>query len=84
MRESEVLALLGDPTGRDGNEWGYNFMACVSPPQVGEQKIIGLGIIFSEGVVKEISYATVDATGPGPNSTPTKKRHPKSRKRASY
>jgi hypothetical protein len=88
MRASEVLALLGEPSGRVGDEWGYNFWACVSPPRVGEQKIIGLGIVFTEGVVKEIKYATIDATGPAPNSTPTqkreKKRRPKSRKRAAY
>jgi hypothetical protein len=86
MREAEVLDLLGKPTGRLANEWGYNFMACVQPPQVGEQKIIGLGLVFSEGIIKEIKYATVDATGPAPGYAPArkkeKKRSPKSRKHA--
>jgi hypothetical protein len=87
MRESEVLDLLGKPTGRLENEWGYNFMACVQPPQAGEQKIIGLGLVFSEGIIKQIKYATVDATGPAPGYAPTrkkeKKRPLKSRKHAS-
>jgi hypothetical protein len=77
MREAEVLDLLGEPTGRLENEWGYNFMACVQPPQVGEQKIIGLGLVFSEGIIKEIKYATVEATGPGPGYAPTRKREQK-------
>src|SRR5919202_1460597 len=38
MRESEVLALLGEPQGRRGDEWGYNLWPCATPPQVGEQK----------------------------------------------
>ena len=86
MHDTEVLALLGEPSGRVGNEWGYNFWPCVSAPRVGEQKIIGLGISFTEGVVKEIKYATIDAIGPAPNSKPAqqpeKKRHRKSRKPA--
>jgi hypothetical protein len=77
MREAEVLDLLGEPTGRLENEWVYNFMVCVQPPQVGEQKIIGLGLIFSEGIIKQVKYATVDATGPGPVYAPTKKREKK-------
>jgi hypothetical protein len=77
MREAEVLGLLGEPTGRLENEWGYNFMACVQPPQAGEQKIIGLGLAFSGGIIKQIKYATVDATGPAPNSVPTRKREKK-------
>jgi hypothetical protein len=77
MRESEVLDLLGEPTGRLENEWVYNFMACVQPPLPGDQKIIGLALIFSEGTIKQIKYATVDATGPGPGYTPTKKKEKK-------
>jgi hypothetical protein len=46
MRKSEVLDLLGEPRERLENEWVYNFMACVQPPQAGEQKIIGLDLIF--------------------------------------
>jgi hypothetical protein len=86
MREAEVLDLLGEPTGRVENEWGYNFMACVQPPQAGEQKIIGLALFFSEGIIKQIKYATVDATGPAPGYAlgrmREKKRHLKSRKHA--
>jgi hypothetical protein len=74
MREAEVLDLLGEPTGKVGNEWGYNFWPCVKAPQVGEQKIIGLGIVFNEGVVKEIKYATVDATGPAPKPAKEKRK----------
>ena len=77
MREAEVLYLLGEPTGRLKNEWVYNFMACAEPPQVGEQKIIGLDLIFSGGTIKQIKYATVDATGPGPGYAPAKKREKK-------
>lgn len=80
MREAEVLELLGTPQTRLENEWVYNFWRCTTRPRVGEQKIIGLDIIFSEGAVKEIKYATIDAIGPAPNSVPAKK---KNRKRSS-
>jgi hypothetical protein len=74
MRKSEVLDLLGEPRERLENEWVYNFMACVQPPQAGEQKIIGLDLIFGGGTIKQVKYATVDATGPGPGYAPAKKR----------
>jgi hypothetical protein len=77
MREAEVLDLLGEPTGRLENEWVYNFMACVQPPQAGEQKIIGLALVFNERTIKQIKYATVDATGPAPGYAPTRKREKK-------
>jgi hypothetical protein len=84
MRESEALTLLGEPTERLENEWIYNFMACAEPPHAGEQKIIGLDLIFSEGTIKQIKYATVDATGPGysPGRKKEKRRTLKSRKHA--
>ncbi len=84
MSRSEVRDLLGAPQTELENEWVYNFFSCAAPPKVGEQKIIGLGIIFSEGIIKKINYATIDATGPAPKSAPTpapagkrKKRSPK-------
>lgn len=67
-REAEVLNLLGEPGKRDKGVWSYSFWNCSTPPQVGEQKVIGLGLIFKEGVVTKIEYATVDATGPAPRA----------------
>jgi len=77
MSESEVLELLGAPTTKLENEWVYDFFGCVAPPQVGEQKTIGLDIIFNQRVVKEIKYASICATGPAPTpkSKPKKTNH---------
>jgi len=72
MREREVLVLLGEPGRRDKDVWSYSFWNCVTPPQAGEQKVIGLGVVFKDGAVSKIEYATVDATGPAPR--PAKKR----------
>lgn len=72
MREAEVLALVGEPGRREKNVWSYSFWACSTAPRVGEQKIIGLGLVFQEGVVTKIEYATIDATGPPPQ--PVKKK----------
>lgn len=65
MKRSEVLDLLGPPTDRSGERWGYNFWPCTRRPRAAEQLIIGLEIMFREGAVREIKWATVDATGPG-------------------
>ncbi|MDT5123650.1 MAG: hypothetical protein QOC96_3132 [Acidobacteriota bacterium] len=78
MRESEVLDLLGEPGSRDKNVWSYSFWDCTTPPQVGEQKIIGLGIVFKEGVATKIEYATIDATGPAPAPAKKIKKKPSS------
>jgi hypothetical protein len=81
MRASEVLDLLGEPGARLENEWVYNFFECMPPPQVGQQLLAGLDIIFNDGVIKEIKYASVDATGPAPAKKTEKKRSRKSAKR---
>jgi len=75
MQESEVLSLLGEPGRRLKDVWSYSFWDCVTPPQAGEQKVIGLGLVFKEGAVTKIEYATVDATGPAP--VPAKKNEKK-------
>jgi hypothetical protein len=81
MRAPEVLDLLGEPGSRLENEWVYNFFACVPPPQVGQQLLAGLDIIFNDGAIKEIKYASVDATGPAPAKKKEKKRSRKPTKR---
>ena len=63
MKESEILDLLGEPTAIKEETWSYNFFPCSSPPKVGEQKIIGVGLLFKGKVISEIGYATVCATG---------------------
>ena len=80
MRASEVLDLLGAPATRLENEWVYNFFACVPPPQVGQQLLAGLDITFNDGAIKEIKYASVDATGPAPTKKKEKKHSRKSTK----
>jgi dTDP-D-glucose 4,6-dehydratase len=70
MTEPEVLDLMGTPTVRVEDRWGYDFRPCVKPPQPGQQLILAMEILFSEGLVKDIKWAWVDATGPAPSSSP--------------
>jgi hypothetical protein len=81
MRASEVLHLLGAPATRLENEWVYDFFACVPSPQVGQQVLAGLDIIFNDGAIKEIKYASVDATGPARAKKREKKHSRKPTKR---
>ncbi|HEY0547499.1 MAG TPA: hypothetical protein VGC91_19115 [Pyrinomonadaceae bacterium] len=74
MREAEVLDLLGEPKARRENEWDYYWGECLPPPQVGQQMITGLALFFVQGIIKDISYAWIDATGPAPNAAPAKKK----------
>jgi hypothetical protein len=78
MREAEVLALLGEPGKRDKNVWSYSFWDCATPPQAGEQKVIGLGLVFKDGAVTRIEYATIDATGPPPAPVRKNRKKPSS------
>jgi hypothetical protein len=64
MQESEVIDLVGQPAKRADNEWIYPFYACIPRPEVGKQIIIGMGVVFENGNVIDIKYATLCATGP--------------------
>jgi len=63
MKESEVLDLLGSPKMITDSRWSYSFDCVKLPPRVGETVITGLDIFFSDGTVKEIKLAWMDATG---------------------
>ena len=72
----KVLALLGKPQSKAGNQWCYNFWDIAPPPQVGNQMVMGVAITFANNSVAKIDYATLCATGPGnsiPVQTPRKK-----------
>jgi hypothetical protein len=63
MTDTTILELLGQPAGIEKNMWGYNFWPCLTPPKVGEQKVIGMAITFEDNVAAKIDYATICATG---------------------
>ena len=64
MQESEVTNLVGAPAKRVDNEWIYPFYACIPYPEAGQQIIIGMGVVFENGKVIDIKYATICASGP--------------------
>jgi|SRR5882724_477420 len=72
MLESEVTYLVGSPAKRVDNEWIYPFYDCIPPPKAGQQIIIGMGVVFENGKVVDIKYATMCATGPAPGTCPKK------------
>lgn len=65
LKKADVKGLLGDPTRVEKGVWGYSFWECSPPPRAGEQKVVGLALTFTEGVISKIDYATICATGPG-------------------
>lgn len=74
MKASEVLELLGTPTAISGDNWGYNFMPCSPRPEIGRQTIIGIGMLFKEGIVSEIGWATICTMGIIPSAKKPKKK----------
>lgn len=72
MRESEVRDLLGPPKIVADNRWSYSFDCVSRPPRAGETTIIGLDIVYVDGLVKEIKRAWMDATG---TPKPTNRKH---------
>lgn len=75
MQESEVLDLLGSPKIITDGRWSYSFDCVKFPPKVGETIITGVDIFYSDGAVKEIRLAWVDATGvPRPTKPSNRKR----------
>ena len=62
MKDSEILDLLGTPTAVSEDAWSYSFFACAKP-KIGDQVIVGVGILFKEKAVSEIGWATVCTMG---------------------
>jgi hypothetical protein len=59
MQESQVTDLIGVPVKRFDNEWIYPFYAVIPSPKAGQKIIIGIGVIFENGKVIDIKYATI-------------------------
>ena len=76
MSADRVLALLGEPKGKNGNLWSYSSLDDAPHPLDGSIEVIGFTLTFKGKVLAKIDHVVgcfVGSPGPLPKKTPEKK-----------